>query len=705
MRFMAIKRGFPLLVAAFLALALAACSSSSGVKSERDDALDRVAELEGLLATAEMERDAANDEVTRLMGELGTATDEVTRLMGELGMANDEVTRLTGELGTATGDVSRLEGELGTANDEVTRLMGELQTAMDTIGDPGDAPDENGSLHAQLNAANARIAELEAGTAPDQVDPIKTAAGQAASDANDAYMAASTAADEAEAADDNRATMQTGDANSVYDAMMARTAANAAMKAAADAQTAATAAMAAGNVNDATGEKAKADMARDAAMEAQTAAEGHRDDAVMAAAAELKIDGTVKSVGDTSIDATAARSVVTTDGVTEDTGLQIEEMQPMEEVAATEGAAAVAATADAAYVAPKAGAAIHTLTLGKTVDSANDMARLMIISQYAGSKTVKVYASDIGSDAGDVEGHKAGYLSIDDTATTDVVETNNVRLRSAGMYYIATDDNDTLTPSATTVVAEDAKADHVYWYVSTPDDPETPATNEEVRTYLVLTSEATVTEGGETTTTYTYSPVDIHAPAINHDDDTDTPDITPEVTGTIPEATDYQHIHFGVWAALEEAAKGGSHGVSGHGIGFVQNYSGSGLTGADMPNHGTATYNGNWVATVQAADVDGNGDITLEHDTAIIDANFGDGEITAKLMNLATLEGDIAGNSFSGTKAEATGGGLDASADFEGSFSGGFYGAKGAEVGGVFDFASDDGNTEGGAFRGAFGGQ
>ena len=37
------------------------------------------------------------------------------------------------------------------------------------------------------------------------------------------------------------------------------------------------------------------------------------------------------------------------------------------------------------------------------------------------------------------------------------------------------------------------------------------------------------------------------------------------------------------------------------GIGFVQNYSGSGLTGADMPNNGSATYSGNWVATVQAS--------------------------------------------------------------------------------------------------------
>ena len=129
------------------------------------------------------------------------------------------------------------------------------------------------------------------------------------------------------------------------------------------------------------------------------------------------------------------------------------------------------------------------------------------------------------------------------------------------------------------------------------------------------------------------------------------------------------------------------------------------MTGTDMPNGGSAMYTGNWVAAVQAADGDGNGPMSLQHGAASIYAQFGDGDITATLTDLATLEGDIAGNQFSGMKATATGSGLDTTADFEGSFSGAFYGAKGAEAGGVFDFASDDGDNEGGAFRGAFGGK
>ena len=175
------------------------------------------------------------------------------------------------------------------------------------------------------------------------------------------------------------------------------------------------------------------------------------------------------------------------------------------------------------------------------------------------------------------------------------------------------------------------------------------------------------------------------------------------VTAKLPEATDYDHIHFGVWAALGDAEEDGAQEVDDLGIGFVQNIvTGGSMTGADMPNNGTADYTGNWVATVQEADDDGNGDISLTSGVATIAADFEDGEIIATLEALATLTGRIAGNSFSGTKAVASADSdLDASADFEGSFSGGFYGAKAAEAGGVFDFESDD--DEGGAFRGAFG--
>ena len=128
------------------------------------------------------------------------------------------------------------------------------------------------------------------------------------------------------------------------------------------------------------------------------------------------------------------------------------------------------------------------------------------------------------------------------------------------------------------------------------------------------------------------------------------------------------------------------------------------MTGEDMPNNGGATYSGNWVATVRAAHEDGNGAIKLTSGAAELTADFGKETISAILTDLATLSGDISGNTFSGTKAtvEVNGHGLTEDGKFTGEFSGGFYGSKAAEAGGVFDFTSED--AEAGEFSGAFGG-
>ena len=175
------------------------------------------------------------------------------------------------------------------------------------------------------------------------------------------------------------------------------------------------------------------------------------------------------------------------------------------------------------------------------------------------------------------------------------------------------------------------------------------------------------------------------------------------MTAKIPEATDYKHIHFGVWAALGEAEADGSQDIADLGIGFLQNYSGEGLTGADMPNNGDAKYEGNWAATVRKADEDGNGAVTLRSGPASLMADFEEDSIEAELTGLATLTGDIAGNTFSGDEASdiSVMHGLDDEGKFTGSFSGGFYGAKAAEAGGVFAFTSED--QEAGEFSGAFG--
>ena len=603
--------------------------------------------------------------------------------MGELADANGEVTRLTGELSTATGDVTRLMGELADANGEVTRLTGELADANIRIGE-----------------LEARVAELEAGTAPDVLDPIKEAASDAHTAANDAYMAAGMAADAAETADDNRATVQTGEANSVYDATMARASADAAMQAAADALAASNAAQAAGNASDATAERVKAEAARDAAMTAQTEAEGHRDNAVMDSMAELKIDGTMKSVGDTTIDATAGASSIIIDGQATVTGL-LESMNPEQTVAAVAGVDFVANTDPAADVAYVQAVAERTFDIGKVVDSADDTARLMLVTQYAGSKAVKVFAyaeadPDVNSTADGRTGTVMGKITLDD-GDAETTDTNNTSLRSVGTFYHAGEATDTAGLSSALVVGDEAESMTVYSYV---DDQDNTDPTDDVTVYLVMDSQRTA--GG--TTTYVYRSVDIMAAASDATTDGTAEGV--QITANIPEATDYDHIHFGVWAGLKAAAKNGDQDIADLGIGFVQSI-GDGMTGADMPNNGSGTYTGNWVAAIQAADVDGNGAITLTSGAASLMADFGDGEITATLTGLATLEGDISGSEFSGTKATVADdntSNLTASSDdvaFSGSFMGGFYGSKAAEAGGVFDFASED--NEAGAFRGAFG--
>jgi hypothetical protein len=163
---------FAMALAAALVLAtLYGCSSSSGIKNDRDDALAEVVtanveimRLMGELETAQGEAGTNAMEVTRLMGELetaqgeaGTNAMEVTRLMGELETAQGEagtnameVTRLMGELETA-------QGEAGTNAMEVTRLM---TLAYGAEGTP-DNPTED-SLQGKLNAQKTAIDKVAA---------------------------------------------------------------------------------------------------------------------------------------------------------------------------------------------------------------------------------------------------------------------------------------------------------------------------------------------------------------------------------------------------------------------------------------------------------------------------------------------------------------------------------------------------------------
>ena len=154
------------------------------------------------------------------------------------------------------------------------------------------------------------------------------AAATAAKTASDNAATASTAAAEAVA---NLATTQTG-ATSAALAKEAADYAAKAMAAYADAKTASEDAAAAENVTAAVAARLMAELAMADAVSYSITAVEKGTAAETAANAELIIVGTVKTVGDTSIDAVAPRSVVTTgEGATAqvtDTGLQLKTMQP-----------------------------------------------------------------------------------------------------------------------------------------------------------------------------------------------------------------------------------------------------------------------------------------------------------------------------------------------------------------------------------------
>ena len=92
----------------------------------------------------------------------------------------------------------------------------------------------------------------------------------------------------------------------------------------------------------------------------------------------------------------------------------------------------------------------------------------------------------------------------------------------------------------------------------------------EIESYAVLTTESKM--GG--TTTYTYTRVDVEVTVALAGSSALA--FETKVKAAIPEATDYEHIHFGVWAALGEAEADGDQDVADLGIGFLQNYSGRG---------------------------------------------------------------------------------------------------------------------------------
>lgn len=573
-----------------------------------------------------------------------------------------------------------------------------------------------------------------------QADAAAAAAAAMAASADAAASAASAAMAAA-----NIATHQTNGmaADNNMQAQMAAAAAMAAYEAAkAAAASAATAA-----------DSPAAEDARSAALLAQATAEAEAmkaaEAAMKAAEAammELKIVGTMKSVGESSIDATMG-ALTTTVGEgaaakTVLTGLRSEKTTEGSAVAGRSFHPVTAAADDVATLAvdESKGRAYRqmvearTLKIGKELDTTDDAARLVLFDKYAGENPVGVYLKRTlaqTEDAADGADVAAGNLFIrtksDGSKIGNVDAAGNIvapptdeagkaslpkapTLTTIGTFIEAEDD---ATPAAATApetdailgITTDTSGTGNLDYEDEVKKEAKPKTVSSVKdgddTRYVVVETTTTNADGSVDTEYRY--VDITALAAASPLNAMTP-IQTRVRANVPAAIKYKHIHFGAWAGLSAAKASGAQTIADLGIGFVQSI-GTGMTGSDMPNSGNASYTGNWAGMVQAANAEGKGAITLNDGAASLAADFADGEIAATLSGLATLEGAITGNTFAGSKATVVSSdpyGLQSTAKFTGTFGGGFYGSGAAEAGGIFDFGTTD-NT-GGAFRGAFGG-
>ena len=524
---------------------------------------------------------------------------------------------------------------------------------------------------------------------PEPVPPVPpadlTETQMAAKAAADAAMAASEtadmAADGAEAATMNIANIQT--AESAADAAMAaRKYADMAMAAYMDAKKASDAAAAASTGDAAEVAWSDAVAAREAADAAAMTAGDKAEMAVAAAMMEVMVDGSTKTVGDTSItidDKTVTSGTVVT-GKTGEVGAMSKEVAAVAAVAAvSDDATTIDIDETAAEVVAKPSIDSRPINVGVVYDSPDDSARVRLVTQYIGSGTVAGVYLGAGTEV--TGGIAAADHAAYDHDNTDTEASPPVRiLKASGMFY------ETQTAvDATGNVAPAAKGTPLYYYDVVTRNTAGAVTARD-RTWLRRVSTLTAADGTVTHNYNSYAAAGVATTLKN-----------------FPMAMAFEHLHYGVWNGLNEMGTA----IADLGTGFVTaTADGDGMSGSDMPNAGTAMYNGQWVASVRGS---GGGAITAQNGDSMMTADFAKNTVTVDLEDLAMLEGMISGDTFSGTKVSgvmSNKGDLAVSADgsmFSGSFSGGFFGAKAAEAGGVFDYTSTD--MTAGEFRGAFGGK
>ena len=532
--------------------------------------------------------------------------------------------------------------------------------------------------------ANADAAAVEAREAQ-QIEDARVVATTAATEAGGFADAAETDATNAADAAMGRARFQTTP-SSYAQAVLAKEHAGYARTAANNAETAAEKAAMAMTVAAAILAQGEAETAWESAKAHRGHVTGYHDGAVAAAAMEVFVIEGGHQVGDTTITIDGLSRSAVVGGKTLNTGL----ISAMD--VTTPGMRTVNGLPIMFDGADVGGRMAADVDIGVTYDSDDDSARLTLVKSYLGTQKQMQFVRSGDNSPFDGQGGRTvvapvgGQNLVPNTADDDI--TNGAVTVEANDSHNTEDVTAVPKVAGSDFRAHDATTAGVtlYYVDSGVADTSTGATDDGVdQTKVYLERDS---EGGDVT----YNVVNV-------------------VEVTVDAATDYQHIHFGLWNGL---SGDGANTVADLGIGFVAAIAdGMGMT-EEMPNYGTATYKGNWVANVQEADLEGDGEIRRMDGTSSMVADFGKDEVDVTLTGLITLEGTITGNMFSGTKAAVhdmdagvdgvqNTSGLAPDAKLEGEFNGGFFGTLAAEAGGVFAFSTDD--NEDGAVNGAFGGK
>ena len=155
-----LNRNFAIALAVAMVLAvLYGCSSSGGIKNDRDMYKEDAEMLQGSL-------DTANEEVTQLTADLATANSDKASLQTDLDAANGDKASLQTDLDAANDRVMELDGMLAAANAAVTQLTADLATANDRVmeldGMLAAANSDKATLQTDLDAANGEVTQLTA---------------------------------------------------------------------------------------------------------------------------------------------------------------------------------------------------------------------------------------------------------------------------------------------------------------------------------------------------------------------------------------------------------------------------------------------------------------------------------------------------------------------------------------------------------------